>query len=249
MSDNPILATVLEIQADAQRLMGNAVSITWDASRSQESHSSRGPRGLGFTANAPEVLSKGARMKLMEVSPVLAHEFQLALQKRLRLSLGMVSSDPSPARTIGAWSLEPGAWGLVGDWQLSDNVDMVRKVRTGKIESVLEGVCETELGVMVGLQIECLRFYKAPSNPFSAENFAAALLQALETAIPDELQQQSILEVLVPSFAQAVRSGLRQYAETMSFKLQTLAAAVERDGQRRQDRHEQQFENTVPAEL
>ncbi|TAF83203.1 MAG: hypothetical protein EAZ54_05105, partial [Curvibacter sp.] len=166
MSNNPVLATVLEILADAQSLMGNALSITWDITKSQESYVSRGPSWQGFNAPAHELFSKGSRLKLMELSPQLTREFQLALQHRLQVSLGMVRSDPPPVKRTAS----PADWSLESDLQLSGDADMVRKVRIGRIVTVLESTCNAELEVMVGLQIECLRFYKAPSNPFSAEN-------------------------------------------------------------------------------
>jgi len=245
MSNNPVLATVLEILADAQSLMGNALSITWDVTKSQESYLSRGPSWQGLHAPVHELFNKGSRLKLVELSPALSREFQLALQKRLQVSLGMVRSDPPPSRR----NSNPGDWRLEGEMQLSGDLEMVRKVRTGRIVTVLESSCGPELEVMVGLQIECLRFYKAPSNPFSAENFAVALLQALETAIPDDQQLQVLLQVMVPSFAQALKSALRHYAKSMSRKLQSLAPVVERDGRWHPERRDEQFEPTVPAGL
>ncbi|CAM8636662.1 hypothetical protein MCEMSEM22_00830 [Comamonadaceae bacterium] len=245
MSNNPVLATVLEILADAQSLMGNALSITWDITKSQESYVSRGPSWQGFNAPAHELFSKGSRLKLMELSPQLTREFQLALQHRLQVSLGMVRSDPPPVKRTAS----PADWSLESDLQLSGDADMVRKVRIGRIVTVLESTCNAELEVMVGLQIECLRFYKAPSNPFSAENFAAALLQAIEAAIPNDLHQQSLLQVLVPSFAQALKSALRHYAKAMSRKLQALTPVEVSGGRWRQERRDEQYEPTVPAGL
>ena len=138
---------------------------------------------------------------------------------------------------------------VAAKYGINRDLEMVRKVRTGRIVTVLESTCGPELEVMVGLQIECLRFYKAPSNPFSAENFAVALLQALETAIPDDQQQQVLLQVMVPSFAQALKSALRHYAKSMSRKLQSLVPVVERNGRWHQERRDEQFEPTVPAGL
>ena len=245
MPNNPVLATVLEILADAQSLMGNALSITWDATKSQEGYVSQGPSWQGFHAPAHELFSKSSRLKLLDLSPVLSREFQRALQQRVQMSLGMLRSDPLPVRPAS----HPDEWRLEGDLQLSGDADMVRKVRLGRIVNVLERICSAELEVLVGLQIECLRFYKAPSNPFSAENFAAAVLEALELAIPDELQQQALLQVFVPSFGQALKAALRTYARSMSRKLQGLAPVVEREGQWRELPRDEQFEPTIPAGL
>lgn len=245
MPNNPVLATVLEILADAQSLMGNALSITWDATKSQENYVSQGPSWQGFHAPAHELFSKASRLRLLELSPVLCREFQSALRARLQMSLGMVRSDPPPERPAP----HPSEWRLEGDLQLSGDADMVRKVRLGRMVNVLERTCSAELEVLVGLQIECLRFYKAPSNPFSAENFAAAVLEALEVAIPDELQQQALLQVFVPSFGQALKAALRTYARSMSRKLQGLAPVVEREGQWRELPRDEQFEPTIPAGL
>ena len=245
MSHNPVFETVLEVLADAQGLMGNALSIAWDITKSQENYVSRGPSWQGFNAPVHELFSKSSRLKLMELSPVLSGEFHLALQKRLQMSLGMVRSDPPPTRRASA----PADWNLQGDLQICGDADMVRKVRTGRIVMVLESTCGPEFEVMVGLQIECLVFYKAPSNPFSAENFAMALLQALETVLSDDLQQQMLLQVLAPAFAQALKSALRNYAESMSHKLQRLAPVVEPGGKSHQGRRDEQFEPTVPAGL
>ncbi len=245
MNNNPVLATVLEILADAHSLMGNTLSITWDATKSQDGYVSAGASWQGSHAPAQALFSKANRLKLMELAPMLSAAFQRALQQQMQMSLGMMRSDPPRTRRVD----NPADWSLAGDFQLSGDAEMVRRVRIGRIVTVLESVCGPELEVMVGFQIECLRYYKAPSNPFNAENFASALLRAMEVAIPDDLQQQALLQVLVPSFAQALKSSMRHYAKSMSRKMKALAPVVERAGQWKPVRRDEQFEPTVPAGL
>lgn len=245
MTFNPILATVSAILADAPSLMGNALSITWDKTKSQEGYLRPGQSWLGDSAPAPETFSRASRLHLMEMAPVLSREFQSALHRRMQSSMSRDHSEP--ARLAHRSDTE--RWGLDVTFQLSSHADMVRKVRVGRMVSVLDSVCSGELEVMVGLQIDCLRYCKALSNPFSAEHFAAALLRAVEVAIPDELQQQAVLQVLVPSFAQALTSSLRKYATTMTRYVQVMADAEEPDGPWRHARRDEQFEPTVPAAL
>ena len=246
MIQNPVLAMALEVLADAQSLMGNALSITWDATKSQESYLSRGPSWQGYHVSSDLLFDKASRLRLMESAPVLAHEFHQALQRRMLSSLSMVRGDALSAprtRTQGEGRTD-------GELQLSTDAELIRKVRTGRIVNVLESMCAAELEVMVGLQIECLRFHKATQNPFSAANFAGALLQALELAIPDDKAQQVFLQVLVPSFAQALQYALRFYAKSLSRKLAALAPPPEPRASRRASWHmDSQYEPTVPAAL
>jgi len=242
MSNNPVLSTVLVILADAPSLMGNALSITWDSTKSQESYVSRGPSWQGSNTPAQEVFGKASRLQLLELSPDLSHEFQVALQKRMQASLGLAGGNSAAMPRLESQELDV-------NFHLSGNDEMVRKVRIGRIVSVLEATCAHELELMVGLQIECLRFFKARSNPFAAEHFASALLHAVEVAMPDELKQQAVLQVLVPSFSQALKAALRQYAKVMTRKLQALAPVWIQDGPWRDARRDEQFEPTVPAGL
>lgn len=246
MIQNPVLAMTLEVLADAQSLMGNALSMTWDATKSQESYLSRGPSWQGYEVPSQLLFDKASRLRLMELGPVLSHEFHQALQRRMLSSLSMVRSEVAPAPRAS----QPSDWRLEGELQLSTDAELIRKVRTGRIVNVLESVCAAELEVMVGLQIECLRFHKATQNPFSATNFAAALMQALERAIPDDKAQQAFLQVLVPSFAQALQYALRFYAKSLARQLAAFAAPpVPRASRRASWNMDSQYEPTVPAAL
>ena len=93
MSNNPVLNTVIEILADAQRLMGSAVSLAWDLTRLQENYVSRWHSWQGFDAPMNDSFDMNSRLKLIELSPALSHGFQLALKNRMQVSLGMLSSD------------------------------------------------------------------------------------------------------------------------------------------------------------
>ncbi len=103
--------------------------------------------------------------------------------------------------------------------------------------------------MMIGLQIECLRFYKAPSNPFRAEVFADSLLSALEVLVPNDLQQQEILQVLGPAYAQALQEVLRKAGKSMARKLQGFADLVSSEQTWHKPRVDTQFEPTMPAGL
>lgn len=244
MIQNPVLAMTLEVLADAQSLMGNALSITWDATKSQESYLSRGPSWQGYHVPSHLLFDKASRLQLMELAPLLSHEFHQALQRRMLSALSMVRSDVAPR------TRPPGERRGDGELQLSTDAELIRNVRTGRIVNVLESVCAAELEVMVGLQIECLRFHKATHNPFSAANFAGALMQALERAIPDDKAQQVFLQVVVPSFAQALQYALRFYAKSLSRKLAALAPPPEPRASRRASWHmDSQYEPTVPSAL
>ena len=250
MIQNPVLAMTLEVLADAQSLMGNALSMTWDATKSQESYLSRGPSWQGYDVPSQLLFDKASRLQLMELGPVLSHEFHQALQRRMLSSLSLVRSDAPSSPAPSARPPSPSEWRLEGELQLSSDVELIRKVRTGRIVNVVESVCAAELEVMVGLQIECLRHHKATQNPFSAFNFSAALMQALERAIPDDKQQQAFLQVLVPSFAQALQYALRFYAKSLSRKLAALAPPpVPRASRRATWDMDQQYEPTVPSAL
>lgn len=246
MIQNPVLAMTLEVLADAQSLIGNALSITWDATKSQESYLSRGPSWQGYHVPSDLLFDKASRLQLMELAPLLSHEFHQALQHRMLSALSMVRSDaPFAPRTR-----PPGEGRGDGELQLSTDAELIRNVRTGRIVNVLESVCAAELEVMVGLQIECLRFHKATHNPFSAANFAGALMQAVERAIPDDKAQQVFLQVVVPFFAQALQYALRFYAKSLSRKLAALAPPPEPRASRRASWHmDSQYEPTVPSAL
>jgi hypothetical protein len=236
MNNNPLLDTVLEILADAPNLMSSTVSIAWDMTKSQENYVRLGSSLQSFNTAPRELFTQESRLRLMALTPVLSREFQRALNQRLHASLGLT---PPTAATAHPTSYS-NPWVLKHGLELAGDVEMVRKVRTGRIVTVLESVCGPELDAMVGLQLECLRFFKSPTNPFSAENFASALLHALEAAVPHDVQQQSLLHVLVPSYAQALKLAMRHYAPSMSLKVQVFSSEMAQD---------EGFEPTMPVGL
>lgn len=222
MSNNPVLATTLEVLADAPKLMASTLSITWDVTKSQDGYVGRGPSWQGYNAPAHAQFSGTSRLQLMELSAQLSQEFQIALQRRFEIAMGMGPRDttpPPPPKPSGSMPLS-----FDTGFSLTDDGEVDRKVRLGKLISLIEGVCQEELEVLVGQLIECLRFFKSVSNPFAADNFAAAMLAALEKAVPDTVRRHMFLEVMAPCFTTALQSALRVYSKSMARHIQAAIA-------------------------
>jgi hypothetical protein len=143
---------------------------------------------------------------LLELAPTVSRLYHDLLRIRFQKTLGMA---PNAADTEAAL-----------------------RERTGKVVSLIQASYHAGLNVLVETQIECLLLFKAPANPFSADNFGGAMVAAVEAALPDAQQKDTFLEMLTPNFAIPMRSALRLYAKTFAREAQTIEPVPQQDRRR-----------------